>query len=298
MTAETFHLIPAITGAVSGAASVGLLNGPLQTFQDIWFVVYGHKWHYKVESIKAQQAMDIQAMCNNIQEGIAKIPANALKDPNVAIVGSALEASRFHMNEDSLREMFANLIVSAMDERKDGQVHHAFVEIIKSLSPLDAKNLEYLSQSGDAPIVNIVKEASYGFHMLHQHVFLGNRQVLDPNLITPSIDNLARLKLIDVTYTEHLTHEPVYDPFYHSALYQEKVSALGKELKLRRLDISKLQDLTRPVELDGKVLNKDERTEQIELINKELESKIEIQKGIIKLTAFGKNFLSVCSPTT
>lgn len=117
-------------------------------------------------------------------------------------------------------------------------------------------------------------------------------------MITPSIDNLARLKLIDVTYTEHLTHEPVYDPFYHSALYQEKVSELGKELKLRRLDISKLQDLTRPVELDGKVLNKDERTEQIELINKELESKIEIQKGIIKLTAFGKNFLSVCSPTT
>lgn len=57
MTAETFHLIPAITGAVSGAASVGLLNGPLQTFQDIWFVVYGHKWHYKVESIKAQQAI-------------------------------------------------------------------------------------------------------------------------------------------------------------------------------------------------------------------------------------------------
>ncbi|AIK01457.1 hypothetical protein [Moraxella catarrhalis] len=57
MTAETFHLIPAITGAVSGAASVGLLNGPLQTLQDIWFVVYGHKWHYKVESIKAQQAI-------------------------------------------------------------------------------------------------------------------------------------------------------------------------------------------------------------------------------------------------
>lgn len=298
MTAETFHLIPAITGAVSGAASVGLLNGPLQTLQDIWFVVYGHKWHYKVESIKAQQAMNIQAMRNNIQEGIAKIPPNALKDPNVAIIGPALKASRFHMNEENIREMFANLIVSAMDERKDGQVHHAFVEIIKSLSQLDAKNLEYLSQSGDAPIVNIVKEASYGFHMLHQHVFLGNRQVLDPNLITPSIDNLARLKLIDVTYTEHLTHEPVYDPFYHSALYQEKVSALGKELKLRRLDISKLQDLTRPVELDGKVLNKDERTEQIELINKELESKIEIQKGIIKLTAFGKNFLSVCSPTT
>ncbi|EGE26893.1 hypothetical protein EA1_04602, partial [Moraxella catarrhalis O35E] len=144
MTAETFHLIPAITGAVSGAASVGLLNGPLQTLQDIWFVVYGHKWHYKVESIKAQQAMNIQAMQNNIQTGIEKIPANALKDPNVAIIGPALEASRFHMNEENIREMFANLIVSAMDERKDGQMHHAFVEIIKSLSPLDAKNLKYL----------------------------------------------------------------------------------------------------------------------------------------------------------
>lgn len=59
MTAETFHLIPAITGAVSGAASVGLLNGPLQTLQDIWFVVYGHKWHYKIANCEYYQARAI-----------------------------------------------------------------------------------------------------------------------------------------------------------------------------------------------------------------------------------------------
>ncbi|OBX77681.1 hypothetical protein BAE51_02905 [Moraxella catarrhalis] len=298
MTAETFHLIPAITGAVSGAASVGLLNGPLQTLQDIWFVVYGHKWHYKVESIKAQQAMNIQAMQNNIQTGIEKIPANALKDPNVAIIGPALEASRFHMNEENIREMFANLIVSAMDERKDGQVHHAFVEIIKSLSPLDAKNLEYLSQSGDAPIVNIVKEASYGFHMLHQHVFLGNPEVSDQDLIAPSIDNLSRLKLIDITYNDYLTDDSEYESFYHSAPYQEMTSALDKEHEALNLDISILQNPDLKIEFEGKILNKDERSEKLDQVIKGLESKIEIQKGVIKLTAFGKNFLSVCSPTT
>lgn len=301
MTAETFHLIPAITGAVSGAASVGLLNGPLQTLQDIWFVVYGHKWHYKVESIKAQQAMNIQAMQNNIQTGIEKIPANALKDPNVAIIGPALEASRFHMNEENIREMFANLIVSAMDERKDGQMHHAFVEIIKSLSPLDAKNLKYLNQDSAkniSPIANIIRQESNSYHMLYQHVFLGNPEVSDQDLIAPSIDNLSRLKLIDITYNDYLTDDSEYESFYHSAPYQEMTSALDKEHEALNLDISILQNPDLKIEFEGKILNKDERSEKLDQVMKGLESKIEIQKGIIKLTAFGKNFLSVCSPTT
>lgn len=73
-----------------------------------------------------------------------------------------------------------------------------------------------------------------------------------------------------------MTDDSEYESFYHSAPYQEMTSALDKEHEALNLDISILQNPDLKIEFEGKILNKDERTEQIELINKELESKIEI----------------------
>ena len=63
--------------------------------------------------------------------------------------------------------------------------------------------------------------------------------------------------------------------FYHSAPYQEMTSALNKEHEALNLDISILQNPDLKIEFEGKILNKDERSEKLDQVMKGLESKIE-----------------------
>ena len=66
------------------------------------------------------------------------------------------------------------------------------------LSPLDAKNLQYLYQSGDETIskIRMTQDGNGGFKDLCSHIYLGNPETQDNQLIAPSIDNLIRLKLM------------------------------------------------------------------------------------------------------
>ena len=74
------------------------------------------------------------------------VAAEKRRDPSLAVVGPAIEASKFYIEEEDMREMFANLIAASMDDRLTNEVHSSYVEIIKQLSPLDAQNLIYLNK--------------------------------------------------------------------------------------------------------------------------------------------------------
>ncbi len=64
----------------------------------------------------------------------------------MSIVGPALEASKYYFDEKEIRNMFANLIASSMDSTYNGLVQHSFVEIIRQLSPYDAKLFNTLEE--------------------------------------------------------------------------------------------------------------------------------------------------------
>ena len=76
-----------------------------------------------------------------IREKINLISDSNLKEPQMNIAGPAIESSKHFYEEEHYREMFSNLISASCDKSKQGVIHPAFVEIIKQLSPLDAKLL-------------------------------------------------------------------------------------------------------------------------------------------------------------
>src|SRR5690606_2559977 len=88
-----------------------------------------------------------------VAQKIIEIDENNLQEPPISVVGPALEASRFYIEEQELREMFANVIASSMDKSKSNHVHHSFVEIIKQLSPDDANNIRLFKDRDNLPIV-------------------------------------------------------------------------------------------------------------------------------------------------
>ena len=80
----------------------------------------------------------------NIESKVKKIPDNNLQEPELSIIGPAIESSKFYISERVIRDLFSNLIASAMDNRKTNDVHHSFVELIKQMSPKDAILFKFL----------------------------------------------------------------------------------------------------------------------------------------------------------
>ncbi len=78
------------------------------------------------------------------------------------IVGPAVEASKYFIEEAHCRDMFAKLIASSCDSSKTRFVHPVFPEIIKQLSPLDAKFLMLFKENRTYPVVELNEELKEG----------------------------------------------------------------------------------------------------------------------------------------
>ena len=135
---------------------------------------------------------------------------------------------------------------------------------------------------------------SYTDHF--NHVFLGNPECQDINLIESSIDNLIRLKLVDVSYSEYKSDDSLYDKHRENELFlkfkteQEELQQHNTTLLNYLLNGGLLKDadtnMPFPDPVQENVLNQLKQAAQ--------EKEIEVVKGIIRLTAFGKNFCKVC----
>lgn len=284
----------AVTGvAVAAGKEIAATasKGIGQTMGDIWYVVFGAKWDEKRQKKQIEVANNVDKFKEEITNKSAQIPEENRIEPDLDVIGSTLESARFRINKDEIRDMFSNLIVSAMDSSKADNIHPSFSEMIKMLSPLDAQNLYYLYHNRDETI-SIVRETSItgGYTDHFKHIFFGNPKCQDNTLIEPSIDNLIRLKLVDVTYDAQKNDESLYE--------KHRGNSLILELKARRTQ--EIQSYKEALNyLNGGGIIQGVSQEQQELVIENLkklsqDTTIDIQKGIICLTALGRNFCKVC----
>ena len=292
------ELYPIVSGALSGLAAAGALKGPIESLTQIWTLTLGRFSDDAYQKYKIKQAANLEKYANEVKSGIEKISEENIQEPKMSVVGPALEASKFYIEEDEIRGMFAKLIASSMDKTQSINVHPSFVEIIKVLSPLDAQNLYSLYHGRDETISKIrvtnKENDSYTDHF--NHVFLGNPECQDINLIESSIDNLIRLKLVDVSYSEYKSDDSLYDKHRENELFlkfkteQEELQQHNTTLLNYLLNGGLLKDadtnMPFPDPVQENVLNQLKQAAQ--------EKEIEVVKGIIRLTAFGKNFCKVC----
>lgn len=292
------ELYPIVSGALSGLAAVGALKGPIESLTQIWTLTLGRFSDDAYQKYKIKQAANLQKYANEVKSGIEKIPEENIQEPKMSVVGPALEASKFYIEEDEIRGMFAKLIASSMDKTQSINIHPSFVEIIKVLSPLDTQNLYSLYHGGDETIskfrVTNKENGNYTDHF--NHVFLGNPECQDNNLIESSIDNLIRLKLVDVSYSEYKSDDSLYDKHRENELFlkfkaeQEELQQHNTTLLNYLLNGGLLTDADTNVPLPASV--QENYLNQLKKVVQEKE--IEVVKGIIQLTAFGKNFCKVC----
>lgn len=136
----------------------------------------------------------------DLQDKIKDVPSENLQVPPTMIAGPALEALRYAYDEKELREMYENLLASAMDNRKVSRAHPAFVSTIQQLSPLDAtimSRVADLRQLRCAEITFNIKGTGkiYAYGMPN-YFTIELLDCGDPFDISASIINLKRLGLI------------------------------------------------------------------------------------------------------
>lgn len=181
-------------------------------------------------------------------EKIDTIPNEKLQEPKMRIVGPAIEASKFYIEEEAFREMFAELIASTCNIDYADKVHPAFPEIIKQLSPLDVKFLELFKGNRTFPCCEI-----YAQHVdksitpcLHVLLDIKNSSkqfdYQEELLLTETIENLGRLGLmikngnvleLNYDYNQFKTHW-LYD-------YMLKANSTDSEIKTRKYRIELTQ---------------------------------------------------------
>lgn len=182
-------------------------------------------FNYLSEKQKIRYQAKIKQFEKEIEAKMSNIPPENYKELNMQMTGIALENSKYCLESDELRNMFANLIAKSMDSRFSSITHPSFAEIIKQMSPLDAQNLT-LFQEQRLPIVeyrlsmpdeNGKKAGTYG--VVQTNVFLSNNNVKDLVLQAESLSNLERLGLIHINYDEYFTDENKYANFSNTYIY-------------------------------------------------------------------------------
>lgn len=229
------------------------------TLADIWEIVFGG-----IGYAKQKHELQRQESYRKFKEGLVKkmdeIPEEKLVMPDVQIVGGALQDSRFCIDKDELREMFENLIASSMNADTCESVHPSFSDIIRRMSPQDAKNFMLWCKSDRRAIVNYQYTLkSGGDFPLLLNVIDAYSSVDDARSQSRSFECLSALGLIELDYSHHLADDNLYKPFFEGSLFH------FAELCLKSPDTAAIA------------------------------VGIHVEKGLSALTEYGKQFADVCT---
>lgn len=191
------------------------LDGPIQTINDIWGLLGGDWLHAK--RLKYQQKY-----AEKIVEKVVNIPPEKLQEPKLSILGPALEASKFYIEEEEIREMFANLIAASMNSDYNNYIQHSFVEIIKQLTPHDAKLFKsFISSTYPCCNIRLIeKEKTSGYYLFRNFFIADSFPNHEENAI--SLVNLQKQGLILFEEDYILSEENLYKPFTDSDYFKEQ----------------------------------------------------------------------------
>lgn len=296
--AEGLDLVSLGVGALTATAS-GSMQGPFKTLEDLWFITFGYKIAAKRQEIENNYLKNSEDLQNDIINELKNIQPDNLQEPKISILGPALEASKFYIDEDVIRKLFAKLIASSMDSSRNDATHHAFVEIIKMLSPLDARNLYYLHTTYDRSLTRLISREEIGdkVTVFCNHLYLGNNETQDYKLIEASIDNLIRLGLVRVTFEKYDSNDAVYEKHRNSKAFQALADDTQIWVSGYLKAISEIDEGGMYIMPEGEKLNSEDTSKYRQKYVEGASAYPDIEKGIIELTKLGKNFCEICLPT-
>ena len=97
-----------------------------------------------------------------LEEKLKDVPPGQIEAPEAHIAVPALQYISYCMDNSELRNMYANLLANSMNSVVKNGVHPGFVEIIKQLSPDEARILRYFTFQRIVPTISLRMMAETG----------------------------------------------------------------------------------------------------------------------------------------
>mgnify|MGYP000855710850 CR=1 FL=1 len=187
-----------VTSALVSLGTTWLTRGakaPAQTLNLLWKVTLG-RWDPLMENIVKE---NVEKYAKDIDNELNKIPPESINpEPDISLIGPALEASKYYVAKEEARQMFAKLIAAELDVTKSDQVHHAFVEIIKQMNPLDAKVLSVIDNPTSLLYCLFPTKDSPDRLQLISDIYISDTFPEYDHGVSLAIGNLSRLGLLDI----------------------------------------------------------------------------------------------------
>lgn len=205
----------------------------------------------------AKQEQNYEKTLVLLAHKMKNIPEDKIVAPENYIAVPALQQISYCFDSNELRDMYANLLAASMNTDTKWDVHPAYVDIIKQLTPDEAKLLKALSTNKtNYPIIDIIirntKESGYT-RILEKYTDIAEGICDYPQKISAYLENLNRLEIITIENGVYMVDEPVYDKLKAN---QSVKSILAKQLPEGR--------------------------------------KYDFEKYLFHLTEFGRNFKKIC----
>ncbi|MFJ3386827.1 DUF4393 domain-containing protein [Lysinibacillus sp. NPDC086135] len=157
-----------------------------------------------------------------LEEKLKDVSPDDIITPDISIAGPTIESMRFAGDKEELRDMFTNLLASAMNSRTSDGAHPSYVEIIRQLNTDEAKILKYI-KGQHFPTLHVV--ANHGSS--HSPVMENFSDVsfradcTNPEKIHSYLENLNRLGLIKLYSNGSLTDVNVYSEIENHSVVQD-----------------------------------------------------------------------------
>lgn len=226
-------------------------------FNDLLYLVFGGV-HFNAEKRRIKYKYALEELEKSCKKKIDAIPLENRVEPNTQNVCQALEDAKYCVENEEIREMFANLIASTMNSQTSNGVHPSFSVILKQMTSNDANFFRLFRCDPKIAICSYrIEYQSGGYSSLLEKVYLKNENssLDEANSNALILSVLERLGLIRLSLFESLIKEGIYQVYENSVI---------------------LQDFK-------KSYNDNEKS-------------VKIQKGTAQLTALGHSLLEVCCP--
>ena len=213
----------------------------------------------KADIYIAERPYKMEIELKRMQAKYDSIPIEYQVEPTSYIALKGVNELNYALEEEHLKEMFENLLIADMDSRKQNKVLPAYIEIIKQLNRDDAKLLKLLYKNEYnvcAISLQIHTENQEGYSELDNYIIYNFK-------IKDGITGFSTLKLNPLVIDNLLMHRLIevdYTRYYPD--YNDQYETLFNSVKNRY----KLKE----------------------------NSSLSYEKGIIKLTNFGLNFIEIC----
>lgn len=195
-----------------------------------------------------------------LQEKLKNVKPENICSPEPHIAVPALQYISYCMDNDELRDMYANLLANSMNKVVKNGVHPAFVEIIRQLCPDEAKILKEMKGRNAIPTITLRAEDETG----------------------GGIDLVRNFS--DITESAHCEDLAAYEQYFNNLV---RLGLLNYAEKYQRL---KSNTLYEPLETHELVLG---MKKMVPFIDGQ-HTLFKIEKSFIYITSFGKALCKVC----